>query len=76
MPPLLLHIVLNGKDFGMRRWSAVPRIGDKLVIGNAGDTTAVKVIDIVWGVTPASRRGETDAEIDVVCNGTPPRSKR
>lgn len=72
MPLLEIYIILNGKDYGMRRWSAVPRIGDHLTIGDPGYTTVVKVVDVAWGVTPASRRGDTDAAVNLYCEGAIP----
>jgi hypothetical protein len=48
-----IHVVLDGKDYGMRHWVAVPRVGDHVMLQESKSEkvffTAL-VTRITWGV--------------------------
>lgn len=58
-----IHVILDGEDYGMRRWVNVPRVGDHVMlmkrtnarIGFAvekvkPDFFVAKVVQVTWGV--------------------------
>lgn len=47
-----IHVVLDGRDYGTRRWVNVPRVGDRVMLRRerSDEFFFVKVTSVTWGV--------------------------
>lgn len=64
---MIIHVSLNGKAHGMRRnWTAVPSVGQIVIVDLDGKPRRAKVRQVIWGVTRESRGGG-DCEVEVDC---------
>jgi hypothetical protein len=61
-----INIYIEGREgqIGLRRWSLVPSIGEKMVVKINEELVPLTVKEIMWGVTEASREHE-DAEVSI-----------
>lgn len=59
-----IMIELDGKDYAMRVWPAVPRIGEWVYLGYPNNVFKVEVKAVDWGVNEGSA-GLRPKKIDV-----------
>jgi hypothetical protein len=64
-----IRIYLDDKEYGIRSWPAVPRVGDHIAIAvkPAGKIATAKVTGVLWGITEASRQVGGDCVVGVDC---------
>jgi hypothetical protein len=61
-----ISFFLDGQQIATRRWSAVPRKGDEVMLGAHGQKEAYKVKRVVWGVEGPDPRDLQAVNIEVV----------
>ncbi len=52
-----IYFMLEGKDYALRVWPFVPRIGERVMFHMMGGPISFKVVDVLWGVAPDDRNG-------------------
>ncbi len=45
---VLIYIYVGGFKHGMRRWPAVPRVGDQIMVKVEGDFKLYRVRELIW----------------------------
>lgn len=45
-----IYLIMDNQTFGYRRWPAVPRVGEEILLNHGPKEYTVKVKTIVWGV--------------------------
>ena len=73
----MIHISVwvGQKEHGSRRWPAVPRIGETMLVTVNDKLEYLKVVDVQWGVTDASRRTDM-CDVAVFCKAPRARKER
>lgn len=71
MRPILIYVMLRDADdvdheHGQRRWSAVPRVGDKMCVKRMSTLYNLPVVEVIWY---GSSLGDGDAVVYVICEG-------
>lgn len=46
-----IWMILDGKDYGVRHWSFVPRVGDHVMFHPKDGAFKAKVTAVVWGIS-------------------------
>lgn len=64
---IVVQVTVNGLHNSYRRWSAVPRVGEEMLVEVGEKIKKVVVERVTWGVTAASRLVSADAEVEVSC---------
>ena len=52
MPVFDIYFIVSGKDYALRRWGAVPRIGERVMFHKTEGPVTFTVTDVLWGVAP------------------------
>lgn len=68
----VVDIILDGKIFGMRTWTIIPRIGEIVLLKN-GEVWA-KVKQVVWGNDSKAPPGVERQWIQLLCETIDPTS--
>lgn len=65
---VLIVFFVNDDRYAQRRWLAVPRVGDEVMLGpNAKEKLPFKVVRVVFGVeADGAMLGEQDVNVEVV----------
>lgn len=51
-----IYFVLDGKDYAVRHWSWVPRVGDNVMFHPDGGSFKARVVEVAWNTS----RGDDD----------------
>jgi len=52
MEGIRIEFFVRKKSFAWRRWQAVPRVGDEVMLDGGGGKKPYRVKRVVWGVEP------------------------
>lgn len=67
-----IDLYVNDRPFGMRKWPAVPRIGESVFVEVRGDLHVFPVIEVRWGTTEISRKNNGCCDVTVFLAGELP----